>query len=143
MKKSEGAAHEARQRGEPREPDHELARRGGVAHRYVLRLRESRDPAIVLRVLADLAIPLGYLLLLPSGSPDQLAAYLGLGAHDVTDLPIRFASRGVHVERGEELESGAGPMRDRIDRCAAAEAGPTTPAPATRAGATLAKRRRA
>lgn len=143
MKKPVATAREVSRRRECREPDHDLARRGGVAHRYVLRLREPRDPAIVLRVLAEVAIPLGYLLLLPSRSPDQLAAYVGLGAHDVMDLPIRFASQGLHVERGEELESGASPMRGRIERCAPAQARSPTPAPVTKAGTTLANRRRA
>jgi hypothetical protein len=84
-----------------REPDAGLARRGEVASRYVLHHRA--EPATVLRVLDELAIPLGYLLLVPSGDAGQLTAYVGLEAHDVADLPIRFASQGLHLERGEEL----------------------------------------
>ncbi len=125
-----------------RDPDHHLARRVGVANRYVLRLGEPRDVAIVLRVIADVSIPLGYLLLLPSGSHGQPVAYVGLGVHDVAELPVRFASQGIQVERGEELEDG-------VQRCV----GASTDAPMRRrappgrpsrsAGAPLAKRRRA
>ncbi len=86
-----------------REPDAELTRRADVVSRYVLQLRDRGDPATILRVLEELAIPLSYLLLLPAGHGDHLAAYVGLGRHDVADLPIRFASQGLHLERGEEL----------------------------------------
>ncbi|HET8733627.1 MAG TPA: hypothetical protein VFM45_07645 [Anaeromyxobacteraceae bacterium] len=86
-----------------REPDAALTRRADVASRYVLQLRDRGDPATVLRVLEELAIPLAYLLLLPAGHANHLAAYVGLGRHDVADLPIRFASQGLHLERGEEL----------------------------------------
>lgn len=104
MVKTAGNPRKAPERRERRDPDHDLARRGRVANRYVLRLREPRDSGIVLRVLTELSIPLRYLLLLPSGSSDTFVAYVGLGTHDVADLPIRFASQGIHVERGEELE---------------------------------------
>jgi hypothetical protein len=139
MARAAGHTRTAPKRRDKRDPDHDLARRGGVADRYVLRLQEPRDSAIVLRVLADLAIPLGYLLLLPSSSRDQHFAYVGLGLHDVADLPIRFASQGIHVERGEEMESGA-------DRCAGASSDalvrrqPPPRRPRPKAGAKLAKR---
>lgn len=91
-----------------REPDAELTRRGEAASRYVLHLRDRGDPAAVLRVLEELAIPLAYLLLVPSPAHGQLVAYVGLGPHDVADLPIRFASQGLQLERGEELQEGPG-----------------------------------
>lgn len=130
-------------RGRPgrREPDAGLARRAAVASRYVLHLRDRGDPATVLRVLDELAIPLGYLLLLPSGAAGQLAAYVGLGAHDVADLPIRFASQGLHLERGEELLDATG-------RCGIASpdapprAQPSPRRPAPGAGAPRTRRRR-
>lgn len=107
MAKAAGRGRKAAGRQDGREPDHELARCVGVSDRYVLRVGDPRDSALVLRVLADLSIPLAYLLLLPAGSPGGAVAYLGLGPHDVADLPIRFASQGVEVERGEELQGGA------------------------------------
>jgi hypothetical protein len=140
MAKAADSTRKAPDRRERRDPDHDLAHRVGVANRYVLRLREPRDAAIVLRVLTEVSIPLGYLLLLPSGSHDQLVAYVGLGAHDVADLPIRFASQGIQVERGEELE-------DRTQRCISAstdaplrrQGSPRRPSP--KAGAPHTKRR--
>lgn len=127
-------------RPDRREPDAGLARLADVASRYVLHLRDRGEPDTVLRVLEELAIPLGYLLLLPAGD-GQLLAYVGLGAHDVADLPIRFASQGLHLERGEEL-LGAN------DRCgiASIDAPPRTQPsprrPAPRAGAPRTRRRR-
>jgi hypothetical protein len=103
-----------RSRPTPREPDEALTRRGGVAYRYVLRLREPHDASTVLAVLSDAAIPLKYLLLLPSDSEDWHAAYVGLASVGVADLPIRLASRGIRVERGEERGGGTR-MRRRID----------------------------
>jgi hypothetical protein len=123
------AAGEREGRPDRREPDAELTRRGDVVSRYVLHLRDRDDPATVLRVLEELEIPLAYLLLLPAGV-GRLAAYVGVGAHDVADLPIRFASQGLHLERGEELLEG--PAR----RCAAAstDAPPRPKRPPPRAG---------
>jgi hypothetical protein len=124
-----------------REPDAELARLPTVASRYVLHLRDREDPATVLRVLDELAIPLGYLLLLPSGAVGDLVAYVGLGAHDVADLAIRFASQGLHLERGEEL-------LDVPARCGVAStdaplrAQPSPRRPAPGAGAPRTRRRR-
>lgn len=134
MARAAGRARKGPDRREGGEPDRELACRAGVANRYVLRLREPRDVTIVLRVLADVSISLGYLLLLPSDGPDRTVAYVGLGPHDVADLPIRFASQGLQVERGEELESGA-------QRCTSASSDAplrkqgTTRRPGPRAGA--------
>ncbi len=113
MARAADRARKAPAQRDRREPDHGLARRVGAANRYVLCLREPRDAALVLRVLADVSIPLGYLLLLPSGVHDQTVAYVGLGQHDVADLPIRFASQGLQLERGEELEG-------RAERCTSA-----------------------
>lgn len=115
------------ERGGRRAPDHALSRRRGVAYRLVLRLREESDAAALLAVVADVAIPLRYLLLLPSGSSDPHAAFVGLGSAEVADLPIRLASRGIRVERGEER--GPPSMRPRIDRCDLAPNGaiPTLP----------------
>jgi hypothetical protein len=110
-----------RSRATRREPDDVLTRRAGVAYRYVLRLRDPNDAATVLAVLSDAAIPLSYLLLLPSGSEDWHAAYVGLGSAAVADLPVRLASRGIRVERGEERAVGAASMRRRIDRCDVAQ----------------------
>jgi hypothetical protein len=90
-----------------REPDEHLARGRGVAYRYVLRLAQPDDVAIVVRVLADVAIPLRYLLLMPSASRDEYAAYVGLARADVLDLPVRLAWHGVRIARGEELEGSA------------------------------------
>jgi hypothetical protein len=128
---AKGAARKprARARGRRREPDDALTRRGGVAYRYVLRLREAHDAAAILALLSDLALPLRYLLLLPSGSQEQHAAYVGLGTPEVADLPIRLASRGVRVERGEELGSGSAAMRQRIARCKLAPNGAKPPQP--------------
>ena len=109
MARSAVGNHAAQQRSKRLEPDEQLTRRGGMAHRYVLQLQDPQDVAIVLRVLSEVAIPLGYLLLLPSDPGDRLAAYLGVPSHDVVDLPIRFASRGIRVVRGEEVEKGAAP----------------------------------
>ena len=106
-------------------------------NRYVLGLEEPRDCAVVLRVLAELSIPLGYLLLLPSG--DAHVAYVGLGLHDVADLPIRFASQGIHVERGEEMNNGAERCADASDD-APARRRPPSPRPSRKAGAPLARR---
>ena len=140
MAKAAGSTRKAPDRRERRDPDHDLARRVGVADRYFLRIRVARDAAVVLRVLAEVSIPLGYLVLLPSGDGEQLVAYLGLGQHDVADLPIRFASQGVQVERGEELEEG--PQRcmgASSDASVTRQAPPTRPA--GRAGAPHTKRR--
>ena len=124
-----------------REPDAGLAHLPDVASRYVLHLRDRGDPATVLRVLDELAIPLGYLLLLPSGAAGLLVGYVGLGTHDVADLPIRFASQGLHLERGEELLDV--PARCRIastDAPPRAQPPPRRPTP--RAGAPRTRRRR-
>jgi hypothetical protein len=121
-----------------REPDHALARRRGVAYRYVLGLRDAQDTAALLAVLSDAAIPLRYLLLLPSDSAVPHAAYVGLGSAPVADLPIRLASRGIRVERGEERGPRSPSMRSRIDRCDLAANGATprppgaTPPPSRR-----------
>lgn len=112
-----------------REPDHALTRRRGVAYRYVLGLRDAQDAAALLAVLADAAIPLRYLLLLPSDSAVPHAAYVGLGTAAVADLPIRLASRGIRVERGEERGPRPGAMRNRIDRCDLAPNGATPRSP--------------
>jgi len=84
------------------EPDAGLFRGGGVAYRYVLGLREPAETGTILRILEEVSIPLRYLLLLTGGSRSGYTAYLGLASSDVLDLPIRFASHGILVERGEE-----------------------------------------
>ena len=85
------------------EPDAVLARGSGVAYRYTLFLRDPEEAGTILRILADVAIPLLYLLLLPRGSGSEYRAYIGLASSDVLDLPIRLASRGIMIERGEEM----------------------------------------
>lgn len=140
MAKAARNTRKAPDRRERRDPDHDLARRVGVADRYVLRLREARDAAVVLRVLAEVSIPLGYLVLLPSGAGEPLVAYVGLGQHDVADLPIRFASQGVHVERGEELEDGAQRCMGASSDAFLTRQGPKR-RPPRRAGASHTKRR--
>lgn len=128
------------QRRERREPDQALARRAGVASRYVLGLEDPRDAAGVLGVLAELSIPLGYLLLLPSASARSYCAYVGLGRHDVADLAIRFAAQGVHVARGEELEHAPGRCADASLDAPVRRHAPPPPQGAS-AGAALARRR--
>ena len=49
------------------EPDAVFSRGSGVAYRYTLCLREPEEAGTILRILADVAIPLLYLLLLPRG----------------------------------------------------------------------------
>ncbi len=136
-------AKAAGERAEPpirQEPDSELTRRADVVSRYVLQLRDRGDPATVLRVLEELAIPLSYLLLLPAGHGNQLAAYVGLGRHDVADLPIRFASQGLHLERGEELLEV--PIRcDIASPDAPPRAKPSPRRPGRKPGATRTRRR--
>ncbi len=61
------------------------------------------EAGTILRILADVSIPLVYLLLLPCGPRSEYRAYIGLASPDVLDLPIRFASRGIMIERGEEM----------------------------------------
>lgn len=122
---SRSAATRARSGAGRREPDHALTRRRGVAYRYVLGLREPQDAAAVLALLSEAAIPLRYLLLLPSDSSVLHAAYVGLGSAAVADLPIRLACRGIRVERGEERGPRPGSMRRRIDRCDLAPNGAT------------------
>jgi hypothetical protein len=85
------------------EPDAVFARGSGVAYRYTLCLRDPEEAGTILRILADVSIPLLYLLLLPRGPRSEYRAYIGLGSPDVLDLPIRFASRGILIERGEEM----------------------------------------
>jgi hypothetical protein len=85
------------------EPDAVLARGRGVAYRYTLCLRDPEEAGTILRILADVSIPLLYLLLLPRGPRGGYKAYIGLASPDVLDLPIRFASRGIMIERGEEM----------------------------------------
>lgn len=85
------------------EPDAEMARRSGVAYRYTLSLRDPEEAGTILRILAEVSIPLLYLLLLPRGSRSGYRAYIGLASPDVLDLPVRFASRGIMIERGDEL----------------------------------------
>ena len=85
------------------EPDAALARGGGVAYRYTLCLRDPEEAGTILRILADVSIPLLYMLLLPRGPRSGYRAYIGLASPDVLDLPIRFASRGIMIERGEEM----------------------------------------
>jgi hypothetical protein len=121
-----------------REPDHALVRRRDVAYRFVLGLRDARGAAALLDLLSEAAIPLRYLLLLPSDSAVPHTAYVGLGSTAVADLPIRLASRGIRVERGEECGPGPGPMRSRIGRCDLAPNG-ATPIPP---GAQLPSRRK-
>lgn len=109
-----------------RPPDAALARAPGVQYRCVLRLQRVEDAAALLRVLSDLAIPLSYLVVVPSEAREGHAAYVGLGCSHVADLSIRLASQGIRVERGEEWGDGAAAMRSRIIRCeAAAGATPT------------------
>ena len=88
------------------EPDAVLARGSGVAYRYALRLRDPEEAATILRILADVSIPLLYLLVLPHGPRSGYSAYIGLASPDVLDLPIRFASQGIMIERGEEMGDG-------------------------------------
>lgn len=83
-------------------PDAAFVRGRGVAYRYVLRLRDAADAATLLGILADVSIPPLYLLLLPAGSGSGYTAYVGLASADVLDLPIRLASQGIRIERGEE-----------------------------------------
>lgn len=85
------------------EPDAELARGSGVAYRYTLSLRDPEEAGTILRILSEVSIPLLYLLLLPRDSRSGYRAYIGLASPDVLDLPVRFASRGVMIERGEEV----------------------------------------
>lgn len=85
------------------EPDAVLARGSRVAYRYTLCLRDPEEAGTILRILAEVAIPLLYLLLLPRGPRSGYRAYIGLASPDVLDLPIRFASRGIMIERGEEM----------------------------------------
>ena len=93
----------ARRREGGDEPDAVFSRDSGVAYRYTIRLRDPEEAATVLRILADVAIPLLYLLLLPRGPRSGYRAYVGLASPDVLDLPVRFASRGIMIERGEEM----------------------------------------
>ena len=86
------------------EPDAVFSRGSGVAYRYTLCLRDPEEAGTILRILADVAIPLLYLLLLPRGPRSGYRAYIGLASPDVLDLPIRFASRGIMIERGEEMD---------------------------------------
>ncbi len=85
------------------EPDAVLARGSGVADRYTLCLRDPEEVGAILRILADVSIPLQYLLLLPRAPRNGYRAYIGLASPDVLDLPVRFASRGIMIERGEEM----------------------------------------
>lgn len=85
------------------EPDAAFSRGSGVAYRYTLSLRDPEEAGTILRILADVAIPLLYLLLLPRDSRGGYRAYIGLASPDVLDLPVRFASRGIMIERGEEM----------------------------------------
>ena len=85
------------------EPDAVLARGSRVAYRYTLCLRDPEEAGTILRILAEVAIPLLYLLLLPRGPLGGYRTYIGLASPDVLDLPIRFASRGIMIERGEEM----------------------------------------
>ncbi len=104
---AKGAAVKARipASRERQEPDAALSHVEGVAYRYVLRLPVPEDAGTVLRFLAEVSIPLRYLLLLPSDAQRGHRAYLGLGSQDVVDLPMRFASQGIRIERGEEMET--------------------------------------
>lgn len=97
------SARTARRREGGDEPDADFSRGSGVAYRYTIRLRDPEEAATVLRILADVAIPLLYLLLLPRGPRSGYRAYVGLASPDVLDLPVRFASRGIMIERGEEM----------------------------------------
>ena len=85
------------------EPDAVLVRGRGVAYRYTLSIRDPEEAGTILRILAEVSIPLLYLLLLPRGPRGGYKAYIGLASPDVLDLPIRFASRGIMIERGEEM----------------------------------------
>jgi hypothetical protein len=85
------------------EPDAVLARGSGVAYRYTLCLRDPEEAGTIHRILADVSIPLLYLLLLPRDPRSGYRAYIGLASPDVGDLPVRFASRGIMIERGEEM----------------------------------------
>lgn len=85
------------------EPDAILARGSEVAYRYMLSLQEPEEMGMILRILSDVSIPLLYLLLLPRGPRIGYRAYIGLASPDVLDLPVRFASRGIMIERGEEM----------------------------------------
>lgn len=80
-----------------------MARGKGVAYRYTLRLRNSGEAETILRILADVSIPLRYLLLLSRAPRNGYKAYIGLASPDVLDLPVRFASRGIMIEHGEEM----------------------------------------
>jgi hypothetical protein len=97
------SARTAGRREDGGEPDAALARGSGVAYRYSLRLRDPEEAGTILRILADVAIPLLYLLLLPRAPRGGYRAYVGLASPDVLDLPVRFASRGIMIERGEEM----------------------------------------
>lgn len=88
------------------EPDAVFSRGSGVAYRYKLYLRDPEEAGTILRILADVAIPLLYLLLLPRAPRSGYRAYIGLASPDVLDLPVRFASRGIMIERGEEIGDG-------------------------------------
>jgi hypothetical protein len=89
------------------EPDSFLVRGSGVAYRYTLALRDPEEAGTILRILSDVSIPLLYLLLLPRGPGSGYRAYIGLASSDVLDLPIRFASRGILIDRGEEMVEGS------------------------------------
>jgi len=88
------------------EPDAAFSRDRGVAYRYTLCLRDPEEAGTILRILAEVAIPLLYLLLLPRAPRSGYRAYIGLASPDVLDLPVRFASRGIMIERGEETGGG-------------------------------------
>jgi hypothetical protein len=97
------SARTAGRRDDGGEPDAVFSRGSGVAYRYTLCLRDPEEAGTILRILAEVAIPLLYLLLLPRGSRSGYRAYIGLASPDVLDLPVRFASRGIMIERGEEM----------------------------------------
>lgn len=90
-------------RADNEEPDAVFARGSGVAYRYTIRLRDPEESGTILRILADVAIPLRYMLLLSCAPGSGYRAYVGLSSSDVLDLPVRFASSGILIERGEEL----------------------------------------
>ncbi|TFG59214.1 MAG: hypothetical protein E4H29_04635 [Deltaproteobacteria bacterium] len=96
-------AHTVAWREDGGEPDAALARGSGVAYRYTLCLRDPEEAGTILRILADVSIPLLYLLLVPRAPRGGYRAYIGLASPDVLDLPVRFASRGIMIERGEEM----------------------------------------
>ena len=97
------SARTAGRRERGAEPDAIFSCGSGVAYRYMIRLRDPEEAITVLRIIADVAIPLLYLLLLPRGPRSGYRAYVGLASPDVLDLPVRFASRGIMIERGEEM----------------------------------------